>query len=562
MTGHGVAWMIGGTAGEGLESGGEIFAAALAASGQRPSTQRDFPSRIRGGDTTFTVRLTPGGHLAPPRHIDLAMAFNASVLPRMASRLDGGLLFVDEGVDVDGLDVPHALFPFTRLAEEAGTKRAKNMVALGASAAIMAASLDALSAAIADRFKAKGEEVVAVNQAALQAGFNAAKPWADRYPIPSPVDGAAMLLSGNQSLALGALAAGCTFTAAYPITPASDILEYMTPRLHQNGGTALQMEDEMAALGACIGAGFAGARAITATSGPGASLMTETVGLAESTETPVVIVDCQRPGPSTGMPTKHGQEDLLHLVHGGHGEGVRIVLAPTDVADAHRTAKQAFDLADQFHCPVFIAMDQQMSLMKQTVAPLPGDVHVAPVRPSGPRADAWDGSVNPYGDPGDAPAPRGRPGEAWGIHLSNSTEHGPSGLTTEDRGVRTQMVLRRLARLDAIAGTTKDALLVHDQPDAQVTVVACGSTVGACLEAQELSETPLRVVALRLLSPLPLEALRDALGEGPVLVVEANATGQLQQLLCAALPIHDRIIPVRVYDGTPVGSHHILEALP
>lgn len=314
----------------------------------------------------------------------------------------------------------------------------------------------------------------------------------------------------------------------------------------------------MAALGVCIGAGFAGQRAVTATSGPGLSLMSEMIGLAEATETPVVIADCQRPGPSTGMPTKHGQEDVLAMCHGGHGEAVRIVLAPTDATDAHRTAVQAFDLADRFHCPVLVALDQQLSLMKQTVGAL--DARPAPhaPRPSGPATDAWSGSFAPYGDSGAAPEAKGRPGEPAGMHLANSTEHGPNGLTTEDPAVRTAMVQRRLDRLAAIPAATTDAVVVEG--DGATALLSFGSTVGACREAAERNDG-LRTVAVRLLHPFPTDAVDAALdGVDRVIIVEANATGQFETLLRANLPIHDRIVSVRRFDGNPITSDEILEA--
>ncbi|HEX2066745.1 MAG TPA: 2-oxoacid:acceptor oxidoreductase family protein, partial [Candidatus Thermoplasmatota archaeon] len=271
MDRHGVAWLIAGTAGEGLESGGETFARALAALGYRPTTQRDFPSRIRGGDTTFTVRLTPEGHLVPPERIDLALAFNATVLPRIDARMHAdGLLLLDEGA-TEGLASKSGCaveaFPFTALAQKAGLPRAKNMVALGASAALLGVDLATLGDSVRTQFGSKGETVAEQNLAALQAGHAEAlarfggKP---RFAAPAPTQAPALFLSGNEAAALGALAAGCRVAAAYPITPASDILEYLTPRLQALGGTALQMEDELAAVNILVGAGFAGAKALTA----------------------------------------------------------------------------------------------------------------------------------------------------------------------------------------------------------------------------------------------------------------------------------------------------------
>ncbi len=569
---HGLAWLIGVTAGEGLESGGEAFAVALAAAGFMPSTQRDFPSRIRGGDTTSTVRLTPQGHLCPPAAIDLALAFNATVLPRIDAKMSPqGLLLVDEGVadfvPPSGCQV--ATFPFTALAAEAGNKRAKNMVALGASAALMALDVERLQAAVADRFAGKGEDVVSTNAAALAAGFaEATKRMAAQAlvtfqpPAPQP-ETEALFMTGNQAACLGALAAGCRIAAAYPITPASDILEYLTPRLIAEGGIAIQVEDEIAALNIVAGAGFAGARALTATSGPGLSLMTETIGLAGSNEVPAVIINCQRPGPSTGMPTKHGQEDLWHMVHGGHGEFPRVVLAPTDVADAFEATSEAFRLSSRFRVPAFVALDAQCSLFKQTIAP--PDVH-AEAEAHGQRArpdakPAWDGG-RPYGGDG-VPDP----GEA-GIYISNSTEHGPTGFTNEAPAVRNAMVERRKQILSDLGNACRRPLATEQPDDASalttVNLVSWGSTVEACREARvRLAQAGIqaRVIGVRLLWPFPRGPFSEAIGPGPILVAEANGTGQLARLIRSELPVHDRVHEVLRYDGTPVLSDDLLDAV-
>lgn len=574
-TGHGVAWLIAGTAGEGLESGGDTFARALAALGYKPTTQRDFPSRIRGGDTTFTVRLTPDGRLVPPGRIDLALAFNDTVLPRVDARMGpGGLLLVDEGkgstfASTSGCAMEP--FPFTALATAAGLAKAKNMVALGASAALLGIDMATLAGSVDDQFRSKGEKVVEQNRKALQAGHDEAvkrygsKP---RFAAPATESGPALLLSGNEACALGALAAGCRVAAAYPITPASDILEYLTPRLQALGGTALQMEDELAAVNVLIGAGFTGAKAITATSGPGLSLMTEALGFAGSAEVPIVVVDCQRPGPSTGMPTKHGQEDLWHLVHGGHGEHVRIVLAPTDVGDAFAVTVEAFRLAERFRAPAFVALDQQASLFRQTVPPfdLAAAAKAQGVRPANPlpsTANAWDHSYNAYyGDGTEHPVRVALPGESGGRHYSNSTEHGPNGFTNEDPKVRADMVARRLRRMESIVAEAQNAVVVEGDSKPELVLLSWGSTVEACREAAERLRSQgrsVRVVAPRLLWPFPNAAMKDALGQGaPILCVEANGFGQLARLVKSELPVHDRLTSLAVSDGRPIPSDTIL----
>lgn len=576
--GHGVAWLIAGTAGEGLEAGGETFARALAALGYLPTTQRDFPSRIRGGDTTFTVRLTPDGRLVPPGRIDLALAFNDTVLPRIDPRMGkGSLLLVDDGavkpyVAASGCDVQ--AFPFTGLAKSIGFERAKNMVALGASAALLGVDLGVLGESVADQFRSKGDKVVAQNQAALEAGHKeatarfGARP---RYAPPAPGKAPALFLSGNEAASMGAMVAGCRVAAAYPITPASDVLEYLTPRLMALGGTALQMEDELAAVNVLVGAGFTGAKALTATSGPGLSLMTEAIGLAGSAETPIVVLDCQRPGPSTGMPTKHGQEDLWHMAHGGHGEFVRAVLAPTDVADCFRTTSEAFRIAEGFRCPVFVALDQQLSLFKQSVPPFDLEGEARRHAPRSPNtlpagSNSWDRTYNPYyGDGSEHPVRVALPGEP-GRHYSNSTEHAASGFTNEDPKLRAAMVERRLRKLDRIVQEVDRPIVVDGASGTpEAILVSWGSTVDACREAAARlapAGRRIRVVAVRLLWPFPRDAFAAAVaGDAPIHVVEANATAQLARLIKSELPLHQRMGSILQYDGRTMTSDTVLAAL-
>jgi 2-oxoglutarate ferredoxin oxidoreductase subunit alpha len=522
-----VTWCIGGTAGAGVESGGEAFARALASLGYLPSTQRNFPSRIRGGDTTFTVRVTAGGYLAPGP-VQLGIVLNDTV------KVEADLVLVD------------GEFPFTELAKQSGSR--SNMVALGASAFLFGMHLPDLASVVGEQFARKGEKVVAANAAALQAGFDEAKArfHEPKFTLATPKEGNRLLLSGNQAASLGALAAGCRFVAAYPITPASDVLEFMTPHIHDQGGIALQMEDEMAALNACIGAAFAGARSLTATSGPGISLMTETMGLAGSTETPVVVLDCQRPGPSTGMPTKHSQDDIWHLCLGGHGEEVRIVLAPMDVRDAFFITSEAFRLAWQFRAPAFVALDQQCSLMKQTVEAfdIPAEAAKHGREPVAHEGNAWDGGFAPYG--GDAVPIPGEPGP----YLSNSTEHGPNGLTTEVPAVRKAMVERRLGIMQDIVAECDTPVYVEG--DGDIVIVTSGSTTEAAREAA--ANIGARVAAIRLLWPFPVEAVRAAIGDRRVIVAEANSLGQLAALLKMHLPVHDRLTECKRYDGNPLSA--------
>jgi 2-oxoglutarate ferredoxin oxidoreductase subunit alpha len=300
--------------------------------------------------------------------------------------------------------------------------------------------------------------------------------------------------------------------------------------------------------------------------------MTEAIGLAGSAETPCVIVDCQRPGPSTGMPTKHAQEDLWQMAHGGHGEFVRVVLSPVDVSDAFHATSEAFRLAERFRCPAFVALDQQASLFKQAVPPfdLAAEAARHEVRgpnPAKPGSNAWTPDYNAYGDSGAEPHRVALPGEAGGRYYSNSTEHSPNGFTTEDPATRVKMVQRRLDRMQAIVAEAKDPLVVEGASahDADVILVAWGSTVEACREASHRllrRGVKARVVGVRLLWPFPREAFEAAVGQrAPLYVVEANAFAQLARLIRSELALHARMKSVLQFDGRTIASDAILAAV-
>jgi 2-oxoglutarate ferredoxin oxidoreductase subunit alpha len=269
------------------------------------------------------------------------------------------------------------------------------------------------------------------------------------------------------------------------------------------------------------------------------------------------------------MPTKHGQEDLWHLVHGGHGEWVRIVVAPTDVADAFAATVEAFRLANKYRAPAFVALDQQASLFKQAVRPF--DMRAAAEaqgkrgpNPAAAGSSAWDKTYDAYGDAGGQPHRVALPGEAGGRYYCNSTEHSPNGFTNEDPRIRLAMVDRRLARLAAIARDARDAVVCEGPASAPLVLLSWGSSVGACREAAaRLQEegVQIRVVALRLLWPVPTEALAAALGDARIVCVEANALAQLARLVRSELPVHGRMESVLQYDGRPVTSDTILAAV-
>lgn len=556
------AWLIGGRTGEGVDSAGEVFARAAARAGWEVRTFRLFPPIIKGGPTSYEVRMADRPLHARSDALDCVVALDEETVARHAPVLSpGGLLLVD-APHVASPGPPWSVrrpVPLTQLARDLGDPIMKNMVALGVSAFLLGLDLASLEEAVRCRFASKGPTVQDRNAAAVVAGWrygHAHLSPDQRGPDNLPRhSGSRYFLSGNDAIALGAFAAGCRLYASYPITPASDILEWMAEHLPQVGGVALQTEDEIAALCVVLGAGYAGVRAMTATSGPGLSLMTETLGLAGMAELPAVIVAAQRPGPSAGMPTKHEQSDLLHMVYGGHGEFPRIVLAPGTLEECFADTAHAFNLAERYQCPVIVATDQDLVLTKRTVSALPVDeVHVdRGARLSDEEAARLGRAYRRYLVTPTGISPRALPDQPETWHLTTGDAHDDRGtIDVEDPAVRRAMVDKRLRKIQGVWSSLEGT---RAEGDGEVLVVSLGSACGPVREALDrLGRGGLRArfLQIRCLWPFPRHEVGPEVAQARrVVVMEHNATGQLATLLLSQVGGHGKVEGLRKYDGLP-----------
>src|SRR5699024_2670307 len=350
-----LSWKVGGQQGEGIESTGEIFSTTLNRMGYYLYSYRHFSSRIKGGHTNNNIRISTKEVRSISDHTNILVAFDQETIDINAAELvDNGVILADEkfNPEVDeNLNVQLISVPFTEIANEHGSKLMKNMVAVGASAGLMHLDIDKFKDMIYTMFARKGEEIVNNNIEALNGGFNYIQERLNAiegdFELEKVSERESLYLIGNDAIGFGALNAGVRFMAAYPITPASDIMEYMIEHSPKVDGTVIQTEDEISAVTMAIGSNYAGARSFTSSSGPGLSLMMESIGLSGMTETPLVIVDTMRGGPSTGLPTKQEQSDLMQMIYGTHGEIPKIILAPADVEDAFYLTTEAFNLADK-----------------------------------------------------------------------------------------------------------------------------------------------------------------------------------------------------------------------
>ncbi|MUG45636.1 2-oxoacid:acceptor oxidoreductase subunit alpha [Paenibacillus woosongensis] len=559
-----LSWKIGGQQGEGVESTDRIFSTALNRLGYYLYGYRHFSSRIKGGHTNNKIRISTMPIRAISDDLDILVAFDQESIDLNAHELrSGGVIVADAKFDPtvpEGVDATLFAVPITAIAEELGTSLMKNMVASGASWALLGLPLEVFNKAVEEEFGRKGPAIVEKNIEAVKRGADFVLELAGG-PIDSfklgPADGKQKLfMIGNDAIGLGAVAAGCRIMSAYPITPASEIMEYLIKKLPKFGGTVIQTEDEIAAITMAIGSNYAGVRTMTASAGPGLALMMEAIGLAGMTETPVVIVDTQRGGPSTGLPTKQEQSDINALIYGTHGEIPKIVIAPSSIEECFYDTIEAFNLAEKYQVPVILATDLQLSLGKQSCEMLDYNKIVIDrgyVVKDIP--DREDGSMfNRYAFTENGISPRVLPGEKNGIHHVTGVEHDEAGRPSESPVNRKKMMDKRLRKLNKLQMTNPIHLQApHAEPD--ILVIGMGSTGGTIDQARtRLDGEGIKTnhMTVRLLHPFPVEEVLPEIKKAKkVLVLENNATGQLANLIKQNIGYHDKIVNVLKYDGNP-----------
>jgi 2-oxoglutarate ferredoxin oxidoreductase subunit alpha len=493
---------------------------------------QDYMSRIRGGNNFFQVRAAAEPVAAPRACADIVMALDReAVSANQGALAPGGALVLDaEEYGIPALEPGWRSVPLHALARDAGGSIYVNAVALGVLAAMTGEGLEPAGAAIAKEFAGKGREVIGKNLAAARAGFeHAAKQLKDcAYSLPKGTGGAPYLLSGNDAAALGAIAAGCKFYTAYPMSPATGIMNTVADYAARYGIIVEQAEDEIAAVNMAVGAGFAGIRAMTGTSGGGFALMCEGVSLAAMTETPLVVAVVMRPGPATGFPTRTEQGDLDFVLSAGHGEFARAVYAPGSPEEAFRVVKRAFNTAEKHQLPVLILSDQYLAESYVNTA-RPDLQAEAPDRGLLLGAES-DPEAERYAHAPGGVSPRLIPGRSRALAVADSDEHGTAGHITELAEVRIRMTQKRLhAKAEALAGEVL-APTVY-KPGSRVMLCGFGSTLGLLREAAG-ARADTGFVHYSQVWPFPAEATRSALGGSEkAATVENNASGQLARLI-------------------------------
>jgi 2-oxoglutarate ferredoxin oxidoreductase subunit alpha len=526
-----VTLSIVGSGGDGAVAAGDIIAGGCAAQGLYAIKTEAYGPQIRGGESSCTVRLSTTPIFAQGDTIDALVIFSWSDYARFASELvpaDDCVIFYDSTDEAPaGIRGQLVAIPFGEKASHA-----KNILAIGLLAELFKLPVASIRAAMLARFKKKSAAAVEANVRAFEDGINLCKELA---PPPRTLDPHAaaprLLMSGNEATAFGAIHAGCSFFAGYPITPSTEVLQFLAEWLPKLGGTCIQTEDELSAIGAVIGASFAGAKAMTATSGPGLSLMAEMLGLSSIAEIPVVIANVQRGGPSTGIPTKSEQSDLMHALYASHGDTPRVVLACTDVEDSFHTTVDAFNIAEEFQVPVIVLSDQSIAQRRETIEAPALEHEVVSRRLAAPAAK---GEYRRYADTDDGVSPMTLPGMVNGIYQTNGLEHDETGRPSSMYVVHERMNAKRYRKLAAIG--KKYPLFRRfgaDRPD--LGIICWGSSQGPIREALDLLNIgDLKVAAFvpRILMPFPaaeLQAFIDASKE--ILVIELSASAQFHQYL-------------------------------
>lgn len=573
-----------GSAGDGTIAAGEILKNAMASIGFSAIAFDLFPAEIRGfGKCVSRTRISSDQVYTLKPGCDVLVSLDDSHALAHIHEAREFAVVLHEGTPAapaaEGQQVAEYIAPrhlpyklnMRMLSEQTtNSPRSRNMVALGFLAALLDMPKDAFHTTIARKFRGKPKQIGETNIAAFDAGFEEGRKafkFDDvRFGAPTPADGAGetTMMTGNQAVVRGCLDAGIDTFFGYPITPASSILEQLAVEMPKRGGRVLQTEDEIAALGATVGAGYAGSRSATSTSGPGLALMTEMAGLAVMAEVPCVLLVSQRGGPSTGLPTKTEQSDLNLAVYGGSGDARRIVIAPSNVAECYELSGRAFELAEAFQTPVIVLLDLYLSNRYESVR-IP---EKNPFRLNASKGLSGRDPNEPYmrfAAEQDFVSARAVPGEADGIHAITGLEHGADGRPSDNPSNHEAMNRKRHEKLQgALTYPGLSASERHgDEGPVDVGILTWGSTFGEALEALKLARAEgIRCAALKvkLISPLPVDAVNAFLDEcHQVLVPELNYEGQFAAL---AMGQTGRKVNRLCYTtGAPMQADHILREI-
>jgi 2-oxoglutarate ferredoxin oxidoreductase subunit alpha len=567
-----------GSGGDGIVSAGESLITAAALEGYHAILTKSFGSQIRGGESSCRLRISTQPVLNPGGTLDVAVALNWEDFLKFGAELPVGghtTVIYDSKTGVAPDQIPLTgvtpaevqAVPIGDIAKQtAGTEKAKNTVVLGLLAGWFGVARQAIVAGMRKKFAKKSPEVLEGNERAFAAGIAHAEahPLRSALMMTPPEVGqvAQFLVDGNEMCGAAAIFAGCEFFGGYPITPSSEIMQFLNRELWKYGGTVLQAEDEIAGVGAAVGASFAGKKAMTATSGPGMSLKTEMLGLATIAEIPLVCINVQRGGPSTGLPTKSEQADLFQAIFSAHGDAARPVLAPVSVEDTFRMTVEAFNIAEAYQTPVIVLSDQEIAQRKETV----GFIDTRNVRlverrrPTATELERYERfRVTESGV-----SPISRPGMPGGNYLASGIEHNEHGAPTASGEMHARMNQKRLRKLNPLK-RRRDLFVVDGDPDAPVGLISWGSVAGLAREALYLAQAEglqVKLLVPKLLYPVSEEIYQDFFASVKAgLVVEQSHQGQLYRVIRMYVNVPDGMESLAKSGSNPIEAVEVLEHL-
>lgn len=559
--------MVAGEAGQGVQTIGIIMARAFARLGYHVFADQDYESRIRGGNNFFRIRVKDSQSLAISEPINILVALNRESLARHCKELtNDGIAISDEFRDPE-LSLQYNIIPtpLIKLAiEKAGDEIASNSVAIGAAMGLAGIELEILISVIQDYF---APDKVEMNVKAAQAGYEYVRLQAIsdfQGELSSVMKTSRMLINGNEAIAMGALAAGCKLLAAYPMTPSTSIMEFMAEYSSDFNTVVIQPEDEIAAIHMAIGASYAGIRAMTVTSGGGFSLMAEGLGLSGMTETPLVVILGQRPGPAIGLPTRTEQGDLQFAIHASHGEFPRVIFAPSTAESAFWLTIKAFNISEKYQLPVILMTDHYLATSYFSVDKF--DTSAIYIDRGLPLNEYEMGKLSEYKRhriTGSGISPRAFPMLSQALVITDSDEHDEEGHLIEDAETRVRMTGKRLKKISSLR---KDIAfpLIYGPRTSNITLVGWGSTFGPLHEASVLLRKQginINLLQFTEIWPFPTRAINTLLSSTEkIFIVENNATGQFAELFTSStgIKINSAILK---YDGRPFTSDYILNQL-
>jgi 2-oxoglutarate ferredoxin oxidoreductase subunit alpha len=567
-----------GSGGDGIISAGESLINAAAREGYFAVLTKSFGSQVRGGESSCRLRVSTRPVLNPGGTLDVAVVLNWEDFLRFGGELpvsDDTIVIYESKTGVEPAVIPLqgvkpavvVSVPMEAMAlQAAGVLLAKNNVVLGLLAGWFGLGRDSILARIRTKFAKKGEAVVQSNERAFVAGLA----YADKNPLghdrrlgPAAANGKERLLTdGNEMCGAAALFAGCKFFGGYPITPASEVMEYLNRHIWKYGGSFLQAEDEIAGIAAAVGASFAGVKAMTATSGPGLSLKTEVLGLASVAELPLVCVDVQRGGPSTGMPTKREQADLFAAAFSAHGDTVRPVLAPISVQDTFGVTVEAFNIAEQYQSPVIVLSDQEIAQRKEIVSPIDTS-QIRLVERLKPTAQELDSYVR-FRFTESGVSPISHPGMKGGNYLAAGIEHNELGAPTVNGEMHARMNDKRLKKMAPLQ-KRRDLFMTEGDADAVVGLISWGSVAGVALEALQRARAEglkARLLIPRLLYPVAEEIYDEFFASlRRCVVIEQSHQGQLYRIIRMWVRVPEDFSAMTKSGANPINPQEVLEKI-